>query len=163
MLQNNSKPVFLVDAMLGNIAKKLRLLGFDSEYSSDIKDEEIVLRAKKENRILLTKDLPLLKNAKKQSIQAFWIEGKSEIDQLVQIFKKFSVRSVSISGNTSRCTECNGMLEHVQKDMIKDSIPDGVLKQNNDFWQCRQCKKIYWEGTHIERLQKFVRELNEKL
>ena len=163
MLQNNSKPVFLVDAMLGNIAKKLRLLGFDSEYSSDIKDEELVLRAKKEDRILLTKDLPLLKNAKKQSIQAFWVEGKLEMDQLVQIFKKFNVRKISISGNTSRCTECNGTLESVQKDKIKDEIPAGVLKQNNEFWQCIQCKKIYWEGTHIERLQKFVRELNEKL
>lgn len=163
MLQNNSKPIFLVDAMLGNIAKKLRLLGFDSEYSSDGKDDELVLRAKNEKRILLTKDLPLIKKAEKQSISTFYVRNNAELEQLVQILKNFNVTNVSISGNTSRCTDCNGKLEMIEKNKIKNKIPVGVLKENDNFWKCEQCEKIYWEGTHIKRLQKFVSELNEKL
>ncbi|MFB5610562.1 MAG: Mut7-C RNAse domain-containing protein [Nitrosopumilaceae archaeon] len=163
MLKSNSKPIFLVDAMLGNIAKKLRLLGYDSEYSSDIKDDELVQKAKNEDRILLTKDEPLLKKAEKLDVSVIYIKNNSELEQLVQIFKNFDLSKVTVSGNTSRCTECNGRLENIEKDKVANKVPVGVLEKINEFWECTNCKKIYWEGTHIERLQKFVDELNEKL
>ncbi len=163
MLQSNSKPVFLVDAMLGNIAKKLRLLGYDSEYFSDSKDDELILKAKNENRILLTKDEPLSTKAEKQAISVIYIKNNTELEQLVQIFKNFNLSKVIVSGNTSRCTECNGDLKSIKKDMIMDKVPKGVLEKIDNFWKCSNCNKIYWEGTHIERLQKFVDELNEKL
>jgi uncharacterized protein with PIN domain len=163
MLQSDTKPIFLVDAMLGNIAKKLRLLGYDSEYSSDSKDDELILKAKNENRILLTKDEPLLKKAEKQAISVIHIKSDTELKQLVQIFKNFKLSKVVVSGNTARCTECNGELVTIEKDMVMDKVPKGVLEKIDNFWNCTNCNKIYWEGTHIERLQKFVDELNEKL
>ncbi len=163
MLQNDVKPTFVVDAMLGNIAKKLRLLGYDSEYSSDISDDEIILKAKTENRILLTKDEPLLKKAKKQAISSIQIKNEKELEQLAQIFRNFNLSKVVISGNTSRCTDCNGKLETIEKNLVIDKVPNGVLEKVNEFWKCTNCDKIYWEGTHIERLQRFVKELNEKL
>ncbi len=163
MLQSDTKPIFLVDAMLGNIAKKLRLLGYDSKYSSDSKDDELILEAKNENRILLTKDEPLLKKAEKQAISVIHIKNDTEIKQLVQIFKNSKLSKVVVSGNTARCTECNGELVTIEKDRVMDKVPKGVLEKTNNFWNCTNCNKIYWEGTHIERLQKFVDELNEKL
>jgi uncharacterized protein with PIN domain len=163
MLQSDTKPIFLVDAMLGNIAKKLRLLGYDSEYFSDSKDDELILKAKNENRVLLTKDEPLFKKAEKQVVSVIYIKNNTEVEQLVQIFKNFNLSKVIVSGNTSRCTECNGELETIKKDMIMDKVPKGVLEKIDSFWKCSHCNKIYWEGTHIERLQKFVDELNEKL
>ena len=163
MLQSNTKPIFLVDAMLGNIAKKLRLLGYDSEYFSGIDDDELISKAKNENRILLSKDEPLMKKAEKEAVSFIHIKNESELEQLVQIFKNFNLSKVVVSGNTARCTECNGALETIEKDLILDKVPKGVLEKINDFWKCTNCNKIYWEGTHIERLQKFVDELNEKL
>ena len=149
--------------MLGNIAKKLRLLGFDSEYSSNIKDDELILKAKNEDRILLSKDELLLKKAEKQNISALYIKNNIELEQLVEILKNVNLSKVMVSGNTSRCTECNEKLEPIKKEMVIDRIPKGVLEKINDFWKCTDCNKIYWEGTHIERLQKFVDELNERL
>jgi hypothetical protein len=163
MLQSDTKPIFLVDAMLGNIAKKLRLLGYDSKYSSDSKDDELILKAKNENRILLTKDEPLLKKAEKQAISVIHIKNDTELKQLVQIFKNSKLSKVVVSGNTTRCTECNGELVTIEKDRVMDKVPKGVLEKIDNFWNCTNCNKIYWEGTHIERLQKFVDELNEKL
>ncbi|MEE9564037.1 MAG: Mut7-C RNAse domain-containing protein [Nitrosopumilaceae archaeon] len=163
MLQSDTKPIFFVDAMLGNIAKKLRLLGYDSEYSSDSKDDELILKVKNENRILLTKDEPLVKKAEKQKISVIHIKDNNEMEQLIQIFKNLKLSKVIVSGKTARCTECNGELETIEKDSVMNKIPEGVLEKINDFWICTNCNKIYWEGTHIERLQKFVNELNEKL
>ena len=163
MLQSNSKPIFIVDAMLGNIAKKLRLLGYDSEYSSNISDDELILKAKTENRFLLTKDESLYKKAKKQAVSVLQVKNDKEIEQLVQIFENLKLSKVLVSGNTTRCTECNGLLEEIEKEFVKNKVPDGVLEKINDFWKCKNCNKIYWEGTHIERLQKFVDDLNEKL
>lgn len=163
MLQNNTKPIFLVDAMLGNIAKKLRLLGYDSEYSSDSKDDELILIAKNQKRILLTKDEPLLRKAKNNGIAVVHIKNNNELEQLALIFKNLKLSNLTVSGNTSRCTDCNGKLEVMEKSKITDKVPEGVLERMDNFWRCANCDKIYWEGTHIERLQKFVDELNEKL
>lgn len=163
MRQINSKPIFLVDAMLGNITKKLRLLGFDSEYSSNSDDIDLIIKSKNENRILITKDMPLYERAKKQKTSVICLTNDKEIEQLSQIFKNLKLSSVSISGNSTRCTDCNKKLEPVEKQNIKNKIPEGVFEKTDNFWQCSNCKKIYWEGTHIQRLQKFVDELNEKL
>ncbi|HSB49973.1 MAG TPA: Mut7-C RNAse domain-containing protein [Nitrosopumilaceae archaeon] len=163
MLQTNTKPTFLVDAMLGNIAKKLRLLGYDSEYSSNSEDEDLIIKAKNENRILITKDLPLSERAKKQKTFVISLINDKEIEQLAQIFKNLEVSSVSVSSNNARCAECNGKLEAIEKENIMNRVPEGVFEKINNFWKCSNCNRIYWEGTHIQRLQKFVNELNEKL
>jgi hypothetical protein len=163
MLQNDSKPAFLVDSMLGNIAKKLRLLGYDSEYFSNSEDRELIQKAENEKRILITKDVPLSEKAKKQKISVIYIKNNEEVEQLVQIFKNLKLSKVSVSGNTSRCTECNGELKNIDKNNVINKVPDSILEKIKDFWECSNCKKIYWEGTHIERLQRFVNELNEKL
>ncbi len=91
------------------------------------------------------------------------IKNDTELEQLVQVFKNCNLSKLVVSGNTSRCTECNGELKTIKKDDVIDKVPKGVLEKIDDFWKCKNCNKIYWEGTHIERLQKFVDELNEKL
>ncbi len=73
--------------MLGNIAKKLRLLGYDSEYSSNINDDELILNAKKENRIIITKDELLSHKARKKNVPVIQITADKETDQLTQIYK----------------------------------------------------------------------------
>lgn len=160
---NSKQPTFLVDAMLGNIAKKLRLLGYDSEYSSNINDDELILNAKKENRIIITKDELLSHKARKKNVPVIQITADKETDQLTQIYKNLELPKSVISGITARCTICNGKLHSIEKDLIINKVPAGVLEQTDDFWICDECDKVYWEGTHIKNLQKFVIGLNERL
>jgi len=160
---NNSKPSFIVDAMLGNLAKKLRLMGFDSIYFAKIEDSQILHKAKNENRVILTRDRELIRQAEKQAISAVQINSDNEIDQFFQINEKIKLGNCIITGNTSRCVMCNGELHKIEKESINDKIPKGVLEIRKDFWFCQNCNKIYWEGTHIENLQKFLVTLNERL
>lgn len=159
----NKKPIFVIDAMLGNLAKKLRLLGYDSLYSSDIEDDELISIAKKQNRIMITKDVQLAKKASKQRIETIQITKSDEIDQFGQIKDKVNLEKFTIKASISRCPVCNGTLIKTEKKLVQGHVPEGVLENTEDFWKCSDCKKIYWEGTHIQNLQKFTEKLNDKL
>ena len=77
--------------MLGNLAKKLRILGYDSKYFSSIEDDKIILIAKNEKRIILTKDEQLTKIAEKQNVSFVLIRGNDELEQILQINEKFKL------------------------------------------------------------------------
>lgn len=160
---NERKLIFVVDAMYGNLAKKLRLLGYDSLYYTDIDDDRILQIAKDEGRILVTNDVALVKRSLKQNVRTVQITKKDEIEQILEINQKYNLGKCIVAGNNSRCPLCNGMLDRIQKEFITTQVPEGVLKQTNEFWTCESCKKIYWEGTHIRNLQIFVSRLNELL
>lgn len=161
MINYNEKK-FLVDAMLGTLAKKLRLMGFDSKYFQDKSDKFILEITKKENRILVTKDKELVNKAKKFGNTVVFITKSDEFNQFLEIKNKLNLKDFIINGNISRCTLCNGELATINKNTIIEKIPKKVAEYKNDFWKCTSCSKIYWEGTHIINLQNFVRRMNEK-
>ena len=160
---SNEKPLFIVDAMLGKLAKKLRLLGYDSLYSSNMDDDKIIQLAKNENRILLTKDVPLCHKAKKQQFLAVQITSDDEIEQFLEINENANFGKCTVGGGSSRCPVCNGELQHIEKNDVSEKVPAGVFENMKDFWKCTKCEKIYWEGTHIKNLQQFTMKLNERL
>lgn len=149
--------------MLGKLAKKLRLLGYDSFYSSDISDDELIKIAKNENRILITKDFSLARHGIKEKITTIQITHDDEIEQILQINEKVNLGKCVISAAKSRCPMCNGKLRFIEKNDVSDIIPSGVLNHFNEFWLCKKCNKVYWEGTHIKNLQRFTTKLNERL
>ena len=149
--------------MLGNLSKKLRILGYDSKYFSSIEDDKIILIARNEKRIILTKDEQLTKIAEKQSVSFVLIRGNDELEQIVQINAKFKLDRFVMDTNNSRCIACNGKLESVEKYRVIGKIPEGVLEREKEFWMCGSCKKVYWEGTHFEKLQEFVTRLNDRM
>jgi uncharacterized protein len=159
---SNTKPMFIVDAMLGNLARKLRLFGFDSLYSSSIEDNELLRVAKNENRIIITKDVQLTQKAKKHEIMTISITGGNEMEQFFQINEKIKLGKCLVGGNTSRCPICNGGLEDIEKKDVTNKVPLGVFESMKNFWICNNCEKIYWEGTHIKNLEKFTAELNDR-
>lgn len=160
-LKAEDDPIFFVDAMLGNIARKLRLLGYDSQYFSDIDDEKLIESAIKEKRIIISKDVELINKAKKLGIRSIHSTQKDEIEQFFEIIDYVNLK-IQINGDTSRCPKCNSLTESVDKGIIKEKIPQGVFKSNDRFWRCKGCNKIYWEGTHIKNLQEFVGKINER-
>lgn len=158
----SSNPKFIADAMLGRFAKKLRLFGFDCIYVSDIDDSRLLEIAKIEKRIILTKDEDLCSNAKKQNLSYVNITTDDEVGQFIQLNSILELQDLNIDSNTSRCSVCNGMLEKTKKPTISDKVHPRVLEINDEFWTCTECKKIYWEGTHMINLQKFLGRLHEK-
>src|SRR5574342_1114710 len=112
---SQKKPIFMVDAMLGNLAKKLRVLGYDSTYFSSIEDEKLVTIAKNEKRIILTKDELLCKTSQNQNIQAILIRGNDEFEQIAQIHQSIKFEKFVIDTNSSRCIVCNGKLQPIEK------------------------------------------------
>jgi uncharacterized protein with PIN domain len=151
--------LFLVDGMLGNVAKKLLLLGYDTEYFSDMNDLKLIQKAKNEDRIIISKDLQLIANAKKSAIQTIQITKEDEIEQFSEILSTIHLELNDISGDTARCAKCNSNTSQISKSRISNKIPSKVLEFNEKFWECDNCKQIYWEGTHIKKLQDFLNKI----
>jgi uncharacterized protein len=165
---------FLADAMLGNIARKLRIFGFDTVYMAQAHDDEILKIGIKQDRVILTADKELFKRIVKVGARGVLVSGSaSELEDLVHILSKNGVTSVGMNGIGSRCSVCNGHLEERTSDQVKDNdcsndndnviVPDKVIACHNQFFQCIACGKIYWEGDHLKRIRALVRNLDAKL
>jgi uncharacterized protein with PIN domain len=157
------RPDFAVDAMLGNLARKLRILGYNTKYSSSIEDKQMIELAKKEKRVMVTKDEALTKSAEKIGITTVLIRGNDEIDQIIQITTRLGLANFVMDTNSSRCVDCNGKLESIEKSKVVNKVPTGIYERQDQFWICVDCQKIYWEGTHFVKLQEFVANLNKRL
>ena len=147
--------------MLGTIAKKLRMFGFDCKYDSSIDDDCLMLIAKKENRIIITKDSKLATNAIHYNITTIMLQTATEKDQLIEIAKKINYTKFTLEH--SRCSICNGVINIISKDQITQKIPLRIVKSMEKFWQCDRCEHIYWIGSHIINLERLVVELNNEL
>ena len=153
--------LFYVDGMLGNVAKKLRLLGYDSKYLSNIDDSKLIETSKDENRIIITKDHELHNRARKYDVSSVLITKENEIEQFLEILDKTNLKLSGISGDIARCPKCNSLTHPIEKSKILEQIPKGVLENNEQFWKCENCKKLYWEGTHIKNLQDFFKKIKK--
>ena len=160
--EDEKKITFFVDAMLGNIAKKLRLMGYDSAYFADIEDDELIEKAKNDKRIIISRDEELIQKAKKSGLEAIFLINKDEIKQFHEIIENLNLKTIQINGDKARCPKCNSKTYPIKKESFQDKVPPKVFENNEKFWRCESCDQIFWEGTHIKNLQKFVVELNEK-
>ena len=170
---------FLADAMLGNIARKLRIFGFDTIYLAQAHDDEILKIGIEQNRVILTADKELFKRIVKVGARGVLVSGgASELEDLVHILTKNGITSVGMNGIGSRCSICNGPLEERTLDQVKNDddddndgddhvvivgVPDKVIARHNQFFQCTACGKIYWEGGHLKRIRALVQNLDAKL
>ncbi len=156
-----SKPLritkFIVDVNLGKLAKKLRLLGFDTRFKNDYSDEEIVADSITEKRIILTRDIGLLKHS--AVTHGFWIRSDNPKKQLIEVIERLQLQNSFKP--FSRCSNCNGELQSIKKDTAKHLIPIDTFKAFNDFWRCKDCRKIYWKGSHYDRICEWLKKLQE--
>jgi uncharacterized protein with PIN domain len=156
-------PSFLADAMLGDIARKLRILGYDTTYIKDTSDSCVLQAALKEKRILLTRDKELFKRVVKRGIQGILLEKQDETDNIAYALTKNKIYRVSFDARTARCSLCNGILEPRSSTEVKRRLPRKVVNTHNKFFQCSDCGKAYWEGSHISRLHMLAQKINNKI
>jgi uncharacterized protein len=146
---------FIVDVNLGKLALKLRLLGFDTLFRNDYADDEIVNIALKEKRIILTRDKGILKiNA---VTHGYWLRNDNPKKQLREVINRLQLQNSFRP--FSRCSECNGRLQHVDKNEINGRIPDDTYSFYKEFWECSECGKIYWEGSHFKHILGWIEKL----
>lgn len=147
---------FLADHMLGSLAKWLRFFGFDTAYPKVLPDKELITLAKRENRIVLTRDKDL---ANVKSIDALFIESTDLEEQLLQVITTFNLK---ITNEFSRCSLCNSILIEVEKGQVKDKVPEKVYNWQNEYWKCPTCDKYYWQGTHFVGIREKLEKLKRK-
>jgi uncharacterized protein with PIN domain len=172
-VQKAPRVAFLADAMLGSIARKLRIFGFDTLYNAQINDDEILKIGMEQDRVILTADKELFKRIIKIGARGVLVSGgASELEDLVQILRNSGIKSVGMDGIGSRCSVCNGSLEERTSDHMKKNdddnnenitLPDRVIACHNQFFQCTVCSKVYWEGSHLKRITDLVRNLDAEL
>ena len=147
---------FVIDAHLGKLARQLRLLGFDSIYFPGIEDDEIINISLAENRIILTRDRALLKSSK--VMHGYFIRSTNIRDQLKEVMEKFDLAS-QLKPFT-RCLVCNHLLEDVETSEIRHQIDDDTARIFKKFFRCSGCKKVYWEGSHYDRMTEFIKNVS---
>ncbi len=150
---------FLTDAMFGRVTRLLRVLGYDTIYAEEVEvsalDSKLLEFAKKENRIIITRDLPFYERAKDHCI---YIKEENPYNVLKFLIKKYNLK-INFNMNTARCSACNGNLEKLEdKNSIKDQVKAETFKYHDDFFQCSTCKKVYWQGSHVENILKRLKE-----
>jgi len=153
---------FIADGMLGKLTRWLRMLGHDVKYSNKLNDAELAVIAKKERRVLLTKDLELYQRAIAKGIDAFYVEGRTEAKRLAEIAKRFNIPLV-IDLKNSRCPRCNTKLWATPKEKLVGKVEKNTFTFYDDFWECPKCGNIYWQGAHWGRIRATLEEAKENL
>ncbi|UCG51807.1 MAG: Mut7-C ubiquitin/RNAse domain-containing protein [Candidatus Latescibacterota bacterium] len=146
---------FVLDVHLGKLAKLLRMLGFDTEYRNDYGDAEIIELAVNDKRIVLTRDRGILKT--KSVTHGYWIRSSDPEEQVREVIARFDLRALVKPFH--RCMACNGILEEVEKSAIRDRLPPRPARYFDEFYQCLDCEKVYWKGSHYDNMNMCVQEI----
>jgi len=146
---------FIADVHLGKLARKLRLLGFDTYFESNLDDNEIIKMSLAENRIVLSRDKELINNSR--ITQGYRILSSDPREQIREVMIRFDLQNNL--NPFSRCIDCNGMIENVSKESVNEYLPPKTRQYFDEFFRCRGCGKIYWEGSHYENMKKQIQNL----
>jgi hypothetical protein len=141
---------FAADRMLGRLARLLRLLGYDTEYSPAMATSQLQEIARRGERIVLTrghaeKRFPDVRNV-------FSVKNENAPEQLREVVDHFELDARA--GLWTRCTLCNGSIAPVEKAVAATLVPPKVFEVYDAFFRCASCGHIYWQGSHVERILK---------
>ncbi len=136
---------FIADAMLGRLARWLRLLGFDTLYCPDISDSRLLRLAREQDRFILTRDTHFLnvKNFRDYLL----INSNNPFEQVLEVVEALNIKEFK----PGRCANCNGVLAKVRKkEDVRDMVPEHVFLNSDTFLKCQDCGNVYWEGSHLK-------------
>jgi uncharacterized protein with PIN domain len=149
---------FALDGHLGTLARRLRLLGFDTWYETDIDDADLVAHAVADTRTVLTRDIGLLKRG--ALTDGAWVRATDPDEQLLEVVDRFA-----LGGRLrpySRCLRCNGRLRAATADEAA-AAPEGARREHDRFHICADCARLYWRGTHTAGLDAVIARVRDHL
>jgi uncharacterized protein with PIN domain len=149
---------FIVDSNVGRLARWLRIAGFDTLFIKGIDDNRLVRIALDENRVLATRDTQIMKRrvAATGRLKVIFIRDDGVKSQLRQVFS-----ALNLAGQVSPfslCIECNEPLAPRAREEVENLVPPYVYQTQTQYMQCPACRRVYWRGSHWERM---ARELDE--
>ncbi|MCX6650050.1 MAG: Mut7-C RNAse domain-containing protein [Methanomassiliicoccales archaeon] len=149
-----AEPSFLLDGMLGSLARWLRIMGYDARYMRDLADADMLRLLQGNERHLLTRDRQL---AERAGERGFCVSEMDLDAQLLAVVAEFGLRTEQ---SYRRCTACNGELQAVDRGSVKDEVAEGTWNGYQDFWRCASCGKVYWQGAHWKNIEKRLEGLS---
>ena len=148
-------PRFVLDVHLGKLAAYMRMLGFDTAYRNCLQDAQLARISATQHRTLLTRDRGLLKRS--AVTHGYWLRETDSRAQLAEIVHRFDLAG-AIRPFT-RCMACNGVLRVVGKADVRHELPPRVEAAFDDFRQCPDCRRVFWQGSHFRRMQQWIEQL----
>ena len=139
--------------MLGTLAKWLRILGYDTRYDPALDDHQLARLARAEDRVLLTRDHEL---ARRRGLRSLLIASQTLDDQLLQVVTDLELDP---DRSFSRCPVCNEALERLEYDQARARVPAYVARTQRSFKVCPVCQRVYWRGTHWQRMDRRLARL----
>ncbi len=147
---------FVADCMLGKLAKWLRILGFDVAYFSKAEDRDLVALARREGRVLLTRDTGLIERTAKRPNRLF-IRSDDWEDQIVQVLDELGLWG-EVRPNT-RCIACNLPLRPLSRERARNLVTPFVGEHAASFAICPGCERVFWQGTHYGDMERKIDRL----
>jgi len=146
------KDKFVVDGMLGSLARKLRIFGYDTIYETDLNNDKILDIAQTDDRIILTSNRKFHQNATKQMVNCILLIEENDYERLCKILQGKWGEGSHLFSHDTRCSTCNGNINQVSKSEVSNLVPKRVLQYQEEFYRCILCGKVYWIGGHWQRL-----------
>lgn len=146
--------LFLCDVMLGRLARWLRTLGFDTAYDAGAADDDLLARAAREGRVLLTRDSRL---APRPGMRLFLLQAHEPLAQLRELI--VAIDGFRPPGLFSRCLRCNTTLRRAHADQVAEKVPDFIRAAHATFLACQTCGRVYWAGTHRRAMHRTLEGL----
>lgn len=150
---------FVADAHLGGLAHLLRMTGFDTLYDNNFHDTEIEVIAMREGRTVLTRDRELLK--RREITHGCYVRALKPAQQLREIFERLDL--ARSARPFTLCLHCNAPLRAIDKALVLDRVPPAVRDRHQRFSTCASCQRVFWEGSHWQRMRELVGELMPSL
>jgi len=148
---------FIADAPLGRLVKWLRILGFDTLYYRADPLDKLIERAEREGRIILTRNRRLRERLEGRDF--LFITNDKPLLQLREVIQRYDIYPGRGGSLFSRCLRCNRLLEEVEKADVVGKVPEYVYQTHDRFLTCGKCQRIYWAGTHLERMEQELKKI----
>ena len=146
---------FILTKELGRLAKWLRILGFDTAYFNQDNLSSLIVQALRDERIILTRNHRL---PQASGMKIILVKHERLKEQIAEVLQAFKIKPESCAMFT-RCIICNAELLDIEKDKIKDRVPEYVFKTQENFITCPKCNRIYWQGTHWGNVELTLRDI----
>jgi len=147
---------FVTDVHLGKLTKYLRLLGFDTFYENDSTDIQLIEISNSEKRILLTRDVGLLKN--NRIIYGYWLRNTDPYKQIYEVVNRFHIKNKTKP--FTFCLTCNGKISIIKKEKIIERLEPKTIEFFDEFYICDNCRKIYWKGSHLKKMDVLIKRFS---
>jgi uncharacterized protein with PIN domain len=160
-MSTDEPPHFFCDAMLGGLARRLRAAGYEAAFEHGIDDGDLVARAEQAGAVVLSSDRPLFdrRPVREGRVRALFVPRHAPV--LAQTV--FVLAELGLAVRDVHCMACGGALERADPDALAAAVPPFARARHERFYRCARCARVYWEGTHFDRIADARAEITRRL